>query len=200
MFLTACFSIVCIVVFSVVMVRIVECGEALGTCTAQQLQQQRLGLVIAMMGECHDWRRNMSCGVRKCAIARATGLCFQAGPGQVVDHDFSRHQGDAERGAMVRAKLRPCVGIRGQSVMNMNGGDRVTSRWRHRCQRIQEHDGVTAAGQTHCQRRALRNVCCQGAAYDLSQRSRRVAGGAPHGSVTGNCRAGPKGFSRRRFP
>ncbi len=118
-------------------------GKAMRTRTAQQLQEQRFGLVAGVMGE-HD-----KCGLRlgEHAIARRAGRRLRSEVGSTIDAHAVHDQRHRALRALRHAERRPLVRPGREPVMDMDGGQRHAMRGRRGRHRIEQHHRIAAARQ-----------------------------------------------------
>jgi hypothetical protein len=122
-------------------------SEPVRTAAAQQLQQQRFGLVVTMMREGNDGRSRLAGDTGERVVARLARERLEARTRPPDNVDAADHAGDAQRGTALDAVLCPPVSVGGQAVVDVDGSDRVAARRRHRGQRVEQDDGIAAAGK-----------------------------------------------------
>ena len=126
---------------------------------AQQLQQQCFCLISCVVSEhdhvCHDLiQRGEAC---------VSGGGLDAQSCVLIDADAINHQWHRERCACGFTMRRPRIGVHTQAVMNMVSAERPgASRQRaQRCQRMQQHHRIGAAGERNAHMRSRRPARCR---------------------------------------
>lgn len=115
----------------------------------QEVQEHRLGLVAAMLRQ----RYPVGPAGRECGIAQPARSAFQTFtrlPRHLNAAELKRH---LPRLAQCGAKLRPGVGVRAQTMMDVQRGERERMRVgiTHAAQGMQENDRIEAAGKADAQ-------------------------------------------------
>jgi hypothetical protein len=134
--------------------------------TAQQLEQQRLGLVVLLVrGQqevCVDSGKN--------AQARASRSGFDAR--RIVARDFYAmdRQFDSMRRTQTRAEIGPVVGARRKAVVHVHGFKFEGMLIAQRYQRIQQDHRIESARQGQRQPRTRRNMAGQHVRHDFGKR------------------------------
>lgn len=83
--------------------------------SAQQVEQQRFGLVVAMLGEHDPVRRGCDEG----RVARAAGRTFETVRGTAFDDDMRAGEGNVEPLAQAAAEGLPAVCVHAEAVMDV---------------------------------------------------------------------------------
>jgi hypothetical protein len=120
-------------------------------CTAQQLQQDRFGLIVGVM--CKPER---GCAMTRAhrierAIARVARSRLDADPRLALQIHAPGIETRAERACRRLTVSEPPVGIRAQPVVNMQGN--ATRRARYAYGRIEQHTGIKATAECDGNRR-----------------------------------------------
>ncbi len=113
------------------------------TGAAQELQQQRLGLVVGMVRD----RDDVGIGRGERGVARGTRRRLEALAGRPRDPRPVHRQRDRPARALGGAELGPGVGIRREAVVDVQGGHGDRQLARERGQRVEQHHRIAAARQ-----------------------------------------------------
>ena len=111
--------------------------------TAQQLQQQRLGLIVGVVRQRHKITRLR--GERR--VAQLARRRFDAVPAQRRDIHMFDAQRDLVARAQIGAELRPRIGIRADAVVDMNCGKLPGEKRGEFVQQMQQHHRIHPAAQ-----------------------------------------------------
>ncbi len=177
-------------------------GQPVRPGAAQQLQQQRFRLVVAMMRECHDGGADSARRIGERVITGVPGQRLEAGAWLAAT--ATRRTAHATRSSAQRSMhaCAHCVGVGGQAVVDVDGGDRVAARGRNGGERVEEDDRVAAAGKRDgngCRRRADAPPGTA-ARRPAARQSRRSVRAASSSRVAASGWTLRWAASRRRFP
>jgi hypothetical protein len=131
--------------------------------TAQQLQQQRFGLVVLMVRGQQEIRVDAGEGVLSFAPRRG----FDAGRVFAIDLNMTYAQGYRMGGAQLRAESGPVVCVGRQAVMHVLGLQ-FEGKWvAQRHQRMQKHGRIESARKRQRQSRVRRDVAGKAARHRI---------------------------------
>ena len=117
--------------------------EPMRTGAPQQLEEQRLGLVVGVMRE----RNNVHVGFGERRVSGRAGGCLHARAAGTLDaHALHRYR-NGTLCAFVDAELRPAIGIRGKTVVNVHSAERDTKFGGERGEGVEKYDRVAAPGE-----------------------------------------------------
>jgi hypothetical protein len=96
-------------------------GKAARTRAAKKLQQQRLGLVVAMMRERDDGRAACARGLDQRRVPHVTRFGLEARPRRARNFDPMHRKRGRRAAAELFAERGPRIGVRGDAVMHVGG-------------------------------------------------------------------------------
>ncbi len=113
------------------------------TRAAQELQQQRLGLVVGVVRERDEV--GVDGGERR--VARRARRGFEAHSAAALDPRAMHDERDVALRAFGRAECRPRVGVGGQAVVDVQRGELDAMFGRDAREGVEERDRIASAGK-----------------------------------------------------
>ncbi|MDD5249860.1 MAG: hypothetical protein PHY45_12790 [Rhodocyclaceae bacterium] len=125
-------------------IRLLHRRRAAQAGAAQQIEQQRLGLIVAMMRKYDPIVRRP----RERRVACAPGGRLQAVRRIAFDLDAFHGEGNIPRRAQRTTVIFPAIGVGAQGMMDMERRQRNLAAWRRVTQGMQQDDRIQTARQS----------------------------------------------------
>ncbi len=122
-------------------------GQAAGAGAAQQLQQQRLGLVVGVMRQQHRGCAPLARERFERLVTRRSRSSLDADARAARNTHLARRASNPVRRAQRGAEARPGVGVAGQPMMDVQGDDLAARGGGDACRRVEQRDGIATARQ-----------------------------------------------------